>query len=79
MIVKGSVELYFNNTSQIMGNVDSSFDDIKVTVTNISDAIKKLSCNKSCGADNIYTEQLKYPSAKIFPLLSMYLTSFFVH
>ena len=34
---------------------------------------------KSCGADNIYAEHLKYASERLIPILSMCFTGFFVH
>ena len=68
-----------SDITQKMGKVDDKFNDIKITAANVYDAIKKLGCNKSCGADNIYAEHLKYSSAKLYTLLSMCLTSFFVH
>ena len=55
------------NISQSVGNVDSNFEDIKVTVNNVYNAVKKLACNKACAADNIYAEHIKYSSAKIYP------------
>ena len=60
-------------------DTDCHFDDMKVTLNEISDAVKKLDRNKSCGADSIYAEHLKYSSDKIYPLLSMCITGFFVH
>ena len=59
--------------------MDCHVDDLKVTIENISEAVNKLDNNKSCGTDSIYAEHLKYSSEKIYTLLSMCLTGFFVH
>ena len=70
-----------NQSNNMNSNTDTDchFDDMKVTLNEISDAVKKLDRNKSCGADSIYAEHLKYSSDKIYPLLSMCITGFFVH
>ena len=57
----------------------SKFEDLKVTIDEVKDAIQKLENNKSCGADSIYAEHLKYACERIFPLLSVCFTGFFVH
>ena len=68
-----------NESSKSKIEVDCHVDDVKVTIENISEAVNKLDNNKSCGADSIYAEHLKYSSEKIYTLLSMCLTGFFVH
>ena len=68
-----------NNTINGKSGTDCQFNDIKVTVKEVHEAVKKLDNNKSCGADSIYAEHLKYASEKLYPLLSMCLTGFFVH
>ena len=68
-----------NESSKSKIEVDCHVDDLKVTIENISEAVNKLDNNKSCGADSIYAEHLKYCSEKIYTLLSMCLTGFFVH
>ena len=68
-----------NGTNKGYKHVNSKFDDIKVTIDDVIDAIKKLDMNKSCGADNVYAEHLKYASNRIIPILTMCFTGFFVH
>ena len=68
-----------NETMHSKLDNDCRFDELKVTIKDISEAANKLSCNKSCGADSIHAEHLKYCSEKIYTLLSMCLTGFFVH
>ena len=58
---------------------NTPYNELKVTVCDIQDAIKKLDCNKSCGSDQIYAEHLKHANKKILPLLAMCVTGFFVH
>ena len=45
----------------------------------VKDAIKELGLNKSCGLDGIMAEHLKYASQRLYYLLSMCLTGFFIH
>lgn len=68
-----------NNNSKVICTTNSSFNDLKVEINEVMDAIKKLDNNKSCGADKIYAEHLKHASEKIIPLLSLCFTGFFVH
>ena len=68
-----------NEFTEKKPEADCHFDDVKVSVDNIYEAVQKLDNNKSCGADGIYAEHLKYCSEKIYILLSMCLTGFFVH
>ena len=59
---------------------DASHDiDLQVTYSELTSAIKDLDNNKSCGLDGIYAEHLKHCSDRILPLLSMCLTSLFIH
>ena len=60
-----------SNTMNKKMDVNCSYNTMKVTINDIQDAINKLDCNKSCGADDIYAEHLKYASEKIYPLLSI--------
>ena len=60
-------------------NLSSSYDSVKVHNSEIFEIIKSLELNKSCGMDGIQAEHLKYASSKLIPLLSMCLSSMFVH
>ena len=60
-------------------NVNSSFNDLRVTTDEVIEAIKKLELNKSSGADKIQAEHIKYANEKLIPLISICFTSFFVH
>ena len=66
----------FDNNKIIL---ESTINEVIVTVEEIRSAINKLVLNKSCGADKIYAEHLKYSSDRILPLLSMCITSMFIH
>ena len=68
-----------NNNSNVNYTLNSTFNELKVNINELIDAIKKLDMNKSCGADNIYAEHLKYASERLIPLLSLCFTGFFVH
>ena len=59
--------------------LQSSFQDILVTIDELKFAITKLELNKTCGLDLIYAEHLKYASDRVLPLLSMCFTSMFIH
>ena len=72
------LHIYINTMKKKL-ETDCHFDDLKVTIKDVSEAVNKLDCNKSCGADSIYAEHLKYSSEKIYTLLSICLTGFFVH
>ena len=50
-----------------------------VTLKEVNDAIKELSGGKSCGADNISAEHLKYASGRLGPLLSLCFTASIIH
>lgn len=58
---------------------DSQYNEIRVCSDEIKSAIKQLDLNKSCGWDGIYAEHLKYSSERLHYLLSLCITSFFVH
>ena len=45
----------------------------------MNDAIKELSSGKSCGANNISLEHLKYASGRPEPLLSLCFTAGIIH
>ena len=68
-----------NSKFNMKTKLDCDFNELKVTIQDIQNAIKRLDNNKSCGSDEIYAEHLKYCSDKIYPLLSICFTSFFVH
>ena len=68
-----------NNNVKYYNSVDDKFNDMKMTTDEVRDAIKKLELNKSCGADNISAEHLRYASERLIPILSMCFTGFFVH
>ena len=56
-----------------------SHNSVKVTNSEMGDAINSLQDNKSCGLDGIYAEHIKYASGKLIPLLRMCFTGLFVH
>ena len=58
----------FDSSNYIL---QSSFQDILVTVDELKFAITKLELNKTCGLDLIYAEHIKYASDRVLPLLSM--------
>ena len=60
-------------------NVNSSFNEMRVTTDEVIAAIKKIELNKSSGADNIHAEHIKYANEKLVPLLSICFTACFVH
>ena len=53
---------------------DTSYDEIVVTVEEVTNAIKKFDVNNACGSEHI-----KYADKALVPLLSMCFTSFFAH
>lgn len=59
--------------------LESTMNEVIVTVDEVSNAINKLDYNKTCGLDRIYAENLKYCSNRILPLLSICITGFFIH
>jgi len=52
---------------------------IFVSPAEIECAIKELDLNKSCGMDGVYAEHLKYSSRRLLVLLSVCITSMFIH
>ena len=58
---------------------DTPYDEIVVTVDEVTNAIKKLDINKACGSDGICSEHIKYADKALIPLLSLCFTSFFAH
>ena len=50
---------------------DTSFEEIVVSIEEVTHAIEKLDLNKACGSDGIYSEHLKYASNVLVPLLAM--------
>ena len=67
---------YFDKNKFIL---ESSHNEVVVTVDEIRRAITRLDLNKSSGADNVYAEHLKFSSDRILPLLSICITSMFTH
>ena len=59
--------------------LDSEIHEVKVNCTEISDAIKSLDSNKSCGLEGIYAEHMKFASKRFIYLLSLCFTGLFVH
>ena len=57
----------------------SSYNDIAVTVEELRSAIKDLDNGKACGLDGICAEHLKFASCRILALLSICITSLFIH
>lgn len=82
-------ELWKNNYKELFNCVYSNTDSVKFSVENcddmivgareIRDAISKLDCNKTCGADDIYAEHLKYASSRVLSMLAMCFTGFLMH
>ena len=66
------------NTTEVCYDVEFC-PEIIVSVEEIQKAIVSLDNNKSCGADNIYAEHLKYASTRVLTLLSLCMTGFLVH
>ena len=59
--------------------LETTRNEVTVTVDEIRSAIAKLDKNKTCGLDKIYAENLKYCSDRILPLVSLCFTGFFSH
>ena len=55
---------------------DTSYDEIVVTVEEVTNAMKKLDVNKACGSDGICLEHIKYADKALVPLLSLCFTLF---
>ena len=58
---------------------DTPYDEIVVTVEEVTNAIKKFDINKACGSDGICSEYIKYADKALVPLLSLCFTCFFAH
>ena len=67
------------NTSQTEYTLNEPIDNIVVNHSMVTEAIKNLSSNKSCGLDGITAEHLKFATERLPYLLSMCITSFFIH
>ena len=78
-------KLWQNHYSELLNCVRSNIQNVKfdmnsnstgltVTCAEIRDAICKLDAGKSCGADKIYAEHLKYASNRVVPMLAVCLT-----
>ena len=48
-------------------------------ISEISNAIDKLACNKACGLDRVTAEHLKYASHKVFVLLALCCSGLLLH
>ena len=59
--------------------LNSEYNSVKVTNSEIFEAIKSLDTNKSCGLDGIHAEHLKFASNRLIPLLSLCFTGMFIH
>jgi len=57
----------------------SCFSDVAVSVDELRSAIKSLDTGKACGLDGIFAEHLKNSSCRVLVLLSICITSLFVH
>lgn len=60
-------------------NVDSNFEDIFVSDSEVESAIKSLKCNKAAGLDEISAEHLKFASKNLIEVLCKCFTSLFIH
>ena len=58
---------------------DTPYEELVVSIEEVTHAIEKLDLNKACGSDGICSEHLKYSSNILVPLLAMCFTSFFSH
>ena len=59
--------------------LESTINEVTVTVDEVRSAIAKLDSNKTCGLDRVYAENLKYCSDHVLPMLSLCITGFFSH
>ena len=55
------------------------YEELVVSIEEVTHAIEKLDLNKACGSDGICSEHLKYASNVLVPLLAMCFTSFNSH
>ena len=58
---------------------DTPYEELVVSIEEVTHAIEKLDLNKACGSDGICSEHLKYASNALVPLLGMCFTSFISH
>ena len=58
---------------------DTPYEELVVSIEEVTRAIEKLDLNKACGSDGICSEHLKYASNVLVPLLAMCFTSFISH
>ena len=58
---------------------DAPYEELVVSIEEVTHAIEKLDLNKACGSDGICSEHLKYSSNVLVPLLAMCFTSFISH
>ena len=55
-------------------NCDTPYDEIVVTVEEVTNAIKKFDVNKACGSYDMCSEHIKYADKALVPLLSLCFT-----
>ena len=58
---------------------DKPYEELVVSIEEVTHAIGKLDLNKACGSDGICSEHLKYASNVLVPLLAICFTSFISH
>ena len=58
---------------------DTPYEELVVSIEDVTHAIEKLDLNKACGSDGICSEHLKYASNVLVPLLAMCFTGFISH
>ena len=57
-------------------SITNIYEELVVSIEEVTHAIEKLDLNKACGSDGICSEHLKYASNVLVPLLAMCFTSF---
>ena len=57
----------------------SYYEELVVSIEEVTHAIEKLDLNKACGSDGICSEHLKYAYNVLVPLLAMCFNSFISH
>ena len=65
--------------TQLDVDLSTIFSDVKVSVTELQEAISTLDHRKSCGSDDIYPQHLLYAPASALNLLTSCFTSMLVH
>ena len=58
---------------------DTPYEELVVSIEEVTHATEKLDLNKACVSDGICSEHLKYASNVLVPLLAMCFTSFMSH